>query len=163
MTEKALKILRIILICAVILGIAFLLIRFVPWPTRIDQQMTGAELSGDGEVLQECTLNVQGWKLDFLFQKDQIKMELFNVENLSYFNLPSQRFTDLHDNISEEYQHTSWLWHDSHNSQAVMAFIANDNSWILFRTDNRYFAVSLDGRLSPEEIWKTVTADVNFK
>lgn len=163
MNNKTRKVFRIVLISIVALLIVAALLYFVPWPTRIDQQMTGAELSADGTVLQECTMTVKGWKLNYLFQKDQIKLETFNVDNLEHFNLPSQRYSALHTHISEDFLYTTWMWGDTFNAQFIVAFLANDSSWLLFRTDGRFFAVSVDGGLGPQAIWETVTSAVIFQ
>ena len=162
MNWKTNKTLRILIKCVIAVLVVVALLYFVPWPTRIDQRMTGAEVSADGIVLQECTVTVKGWKLNYLFKENQIKFETFQIDNPN-LNLPSGKYDSLSANVSDDFLVASGIWGDMHTSQYVLAFLANDNSWIYFRTNDRYFAVSVEGGLSPEAIWETVTSEVNFK
>lgn len=150
-----------ILLCLLIIATLLIGVCFVPWPTRINQEMTGAELSADGTVLEECTITVKGWKLSYLFQEDKIKLDTFQMNTPKTLDLHSQECSTLHGGISEKFVFSSWLAYTS-KFQPVSLYFANDNSWILFITDDRYFAVSVDGSLSPESIWETVTSVINF-
>ena len=161
MAYSAKRILIIVVSLFLALLVLAALLYFVPWPTRINHQMAGAELSVNGAVLEECTITVKGWKLNYLFQEDKIKLDTFQMNTPQTLDLHSQECSTLHGGFSEEFVFSSWLAYTS-KFQPVSLYFANDNSWILFITDDRYFAVSVNGSLSPEAIWETVTSVIDF-
>ena len=107
-------------------------------------------------------MTVEGWKLNYLFKEDQIKFETFLMEVPAAFDLPGEQYEGLNGDASEDFLIVKWLAGDTHNAQSVFVCIAKDNSWLFCRTAKRCFAVSVDGGMSPEDIWNKVTSVVTF-
>ena len=71
---------RRFLLCVILLGV-LLVAALLPWPTRIDTEMTCVEFSADGQELSEGTVHLQGWQLNYLFREDELRLEPFSLPN----------------------------------------------------------------------------------
>lgn len=65
---------KIYLIRAAILLLALLYL--LPWPTRINRQFYGRLYWMDGTPPESVSFTLQGWKLDYLFKRDRLNLEL---------------------------------------------------------------------------------------
>ena len=59
-----------IILVTVIVALAVCLL---PWPSRVNVTLPGAEVNSDNTVKKDITLSVEGWYLKYLLQQDQIK------------------------------------------------------------------------------------------
>ena len=65
---------KIYMVRAAILLLALLYL--LPWPTRINRQFYGQIYWMDGTPAEPVSFTVQGWKLDYLFKRDRLNLEL---------------------------------------------------------------------------------------
>lgn len=53
----------------------------LPKPSRINERMTGAVITKEGETIRDVRFIVDGWKLDYLFKNDKIKVNIsFSID-----------------------------------------------------------------------------------
>ena len=61
-----------IVVCALLIAAVCLL----PWRTRVNVTMYGAEVNKDGEILNTVEFTVSGWKLNYLFRDDDLRLNI---------------------------------------------------------------------------------------
>lgn len=54
---------------------------FLPWPSIIDAKMYGTIVTEEGETTHEVQFIVAGWKLDYLFRRDKLKVDITFIPN----------------------------------------------------------------------------------
>ena len=82
MTKK-----HILMILALILLLAAAVCS-LPWPTRVNLSMDAAEVSPDGTVIQEGTLEMQGWILNYLYKPDSVHFTHISILGSEVSNSP---------------------------------------------------------------------------
>ncbi len=78
MRKRTLRIIVCVVLAAVILGVCLL-----PWPTKIDLHMQGAAYKADGTRMQEVDFTVTGWKLNYLFFGERLRVDFAFKGNYS--------------------------------------------------------------------------------
>lgn len=129
----------------------------VSWATRIDQQMTGAELSDDGTVLQDCTVSVKGWRHD---ENNYLLLDTFQMTTPEKYDLRYKDSLTIEIEGFEDCIEHIWACFPEGSSKYTTAcmYMAPDCSWMMIIIYNRHFAISVDGGLSPQEIWNAYLA-----
>lgn len=149
MNKKFLRTSLAVAICCVLLCV---ILCFIPWPTRIDMEMTCSEVTQNGDVLSDGTVTIQGWQMNYLFKDDQIIIDAIKFPGYSA-PMESPKNTNLI--LSEKIDpHAAFgiLW-DGINHRSV--YISLEENWAncLIRLDgDRYFACSLDNASEIAEI-----------
>lgn len=142
----------IIIICAVVLLIAALLY-FTPWPTRVNVQMTGMEVTADGTSIHSCTVHIKGWKLNYLFRNDAINLDLQVIgENSLALNGHQTSCYPL----SEEFDNASWGVYLAEKNQmdALSVYLGKDLNWLVFSVNNQHFVAAANENTDLQVYWE---------
>ena len=128
------KPLILLILLAVILCICLL-----PWPTRIDLTFPGGQINAEGDLIQEETIHLEGWRYSYLFRQDKIKVSL-DVPELTLSATNWQK-TDFHSYFSDFRYFTQLIYVTEHSDfELSHVCIANDDSWCLVQIgDYIYF------------------------
>ncbi len=131
MRRKTLCIIGCVVLAAVILGVCLL-----PWPTKIDLHMQGAGYNTDGTRMQEVNFTVTGWKLNYLFFGERLRVDIAfqgDLSSLMYARTYSSGGYPAGDKI------LSTMSSDRYMTVPFQSFNADEN-----RYDFGYFLLSRD-------------------
>lgn len=146
------KFLRITAICMICIAFVAVALYFIPWPTRIDMEMSCSEVTQDGDVLTEGTFTLRGWQLNYLFKEDRITVESLTLPGYSA-SLESAQNTYL--TLSEKIEPHAAFGVLSDGTGYPSIYISLEENWVtcLISLDGeRYFACSLDNSSEIHEI-----------
>lgn len=147
--RKVVRIIVYVLVCALLLGC---ILYFVPWPTRIDAEMTCTEISADGQTLNEGEIHIKGWELHYLFKNNRLVLDPFTLPG-DYYPVEFATNVTVSDNIVPRYA-SGATWAEDYSDITVVVFSFEDG-WdtCLIRLDGeRYFVCSADETTSVSEI-----------
>lgn len=135
MKRKYVTSLSVILIAVIVLTLA---VCNLPWPTRMDLSMNAAVVTTDGEVLQEGTLKVQGWILDYLFKQDTLQFTSVNILGSEVSTEKSQLPDTPILAIDEKYNtvHISFYLIKEKTVVNTRIALAKDQTWCFLRLED---------------------------
>lgn len=59
---------------------------FLPRPSRINERMSGAIITEEGEIIRDVRFIVDGWKLEYLFREERIEADItFSIDGRKPF------------------------------------------------------------------------------
>lgn len=140
-----------IIIVAVILLLA---VCIIPYPVRRDITATGARITADGEMLENVTVTIKGWQLNFLFREDvlkvstDVKADIGSIAGKEINAALTQESKDVYSCNYSNYDKSqeNYIW-------GYCWFNADFDTVLLDEQESgTYYAVSVDGELEPEEI-----------
>lgn len=145
---------RLLITLECVLALLIAMICLLPWPTRISFETTGIEVSEDGTVINDCTISMKGWKLDYLFQQDTItidKLEISTYQNQT-FDLSAPNHAPLLTAAHDEFDYTLYdvYFADLSQYRSVKICLDNDANRFVIEARGRYFIVSSDDNSDPE-------------
>ena len=143
----------IIFICVAVLLIAALLC-LTPWPTRVNVQMTGMEVTADGTSIHSCTVHVDGWKLNYLFRDDTAKLHI-QIDGAYGLELNGQNHVALY-HLSEDLDYATWIVYLSETKQleSVCAYLDPDLNWLGLSVTGRYFIAATEPDADLQAYWE---------
>lgn len=149
---------RIILVILVIALLVAALLYFVPWPTRVNLTLNAAKLDSNGEVIEQFTMVIEGWRLDYLFQPDQLNVNIEPFDDYAWIDLSTDTQTNRKGIIYTHFQDCEQIYCCTSNSSTTIAFCE-----LLFTRDFKYVAFICD--TSDGEIYYVASADdqVSYK
>ena len=149
---------RLFITLACILALLVAMICLLPWPTRISLETTGIEVSEDGTVINDCTISIEGWKLDYLFRQDTMaidKLEINAYKNQT-FDLPIPYHAPLFSIVYDEFDYTIYdvYFPDLNQYRSVKICLDKDTDWFVIESRERYFIVSNDDNADLQAYWE---------
>lgn len=138
-------------ICSLLL---FCILYFIPWPTRINIEIEGAEISQDGDVIVPGTVVIEGWELHYLFKDNKIVLDALTLPGvLNTQETPSNcpmaigkdtnpyaAFGVVQDNVTRDIN-------------GIYISLQKDwNTFLICFNDERYFACSQDNNIGVSEL-----------
>lgn len=69
-----------IVACSLLL---YCVLYYIPFPTRINFEMTCTEITTDGQALNEGTIHFKGWKLNYLLRDAEVKLNPMSFPGFS--------------------------------------------------------------------------------
>ena len=142
---------RIVIVAAIAILLANA-VCILPWPTRIDLQMTGVEVSADGAALHDCTVQLQGWKLNYLFRQDTVRLDTFQIDAPSSLDLQGVYHATLISIPSNECDYVSWLSY-SEDWIPVHMYLDKDNEWLVTEVADRHFVAHINAGADYQTYW----------
>ncbi len=117
----------------------------LPFPSRIDLKMTGSEISKDGTLIEDCSIRLSGWKHNYLFRNDTIKVDV-QINGLPYLDFSGMYHTKIFTETSPEWDYATWAVYLSEQNQmdALNLYLAKDQTWSVVTVNDRQFVVSSD-------------------
>lgn len=58
----------------VIIVLLVLIVCLLPFPVKVNENLKGMRLSEDGKTLYDVDIKLQGWRYNYLFRNDDVKM-----------------------------------------------------------------------------------------
>lgn len=106
---------------------------FLPWPTRIDLTLPGGKISTEGVLIQEGTIQLEGWQYNYLFRQDQMKVAV-EVMDLTLSQTVWQK-QSFHAGILGHFRHmVQFIYvNELESYQLSHISIALDDSWFLVK------------------------------
>lgn len=137
--------------------IAFLIVALVcllPWPTRVNVQMTGIEVTSDGTSLHNQTIHVEGWKLNYLFRDDTVKLDI-QVSGTNNLELNGQKHMPIFQH-SNEFDYASWFVYiaDINRMDVLSVYLDKDLNWLVFSVNDRCFVASTNPDADLQVYWE---------
>lgn len=144
---------RIIVTIAIFLLIATA-VCILPIPSRIDLKMTGAEVSEDGTSMDSYALRLTGWKRNYLFRDDTMKVDA-QISGSSDLDLAALNHTTIFTEASSQWDYATWAVYFAEQNQmdAFALYLAKDQTWSIITVDNRQFAFSTNPDKDLLEYW----------
>ena len=140
---------KIIVTIAIFLLIATA-VCILPIPSKIDLKMTGVEVSEDGTSMSSYTLRLTGWKRNYLFRDDTIKVDA-QISGSSSLDLTALKHAQIFTETSPQWDYAAWPVYLSAQNQmdALRLYLAKDQIWSVITVNDRQFAFSTnpDGNL----------------
>lgn len=151
---KVFRYIRNAVICALLVAAA---LYFIPWPSKIDVVMTGSEIRKDGTPFEDCTISLHGWKHNYLFRDDTIKVDV-QINSPSDLNLEGMYHTTIFKDIPE-YDFVSYLVYlaKTNSMDALTLYFDEELTWSVLTVDDRQFVVSTDPDADLQDYWKMCT------
>lgn len=149
------KRLFITLACVLVLLVA--MICLLPWPTRINLETTGIEVSEDGIFLGNCDIRMKGWKLDYLFRKDTVAVDRLEINTYTNqtLDLPSPYHAPLITIVYDEFDYTIYdvYFADLNQYRSVIICLDKDTDWFVIESRERYFIAANDDSAELQTYW----------
>lgn len=144
---------RIIITMAIILLIATAICT-LPFPCRIDLKMTGVEVSKDDTSMDSYTLRLTGWKRNYLFRDDTMKVDV-QISGSSGLDLTAQNHAKIFTEASPEWDYAAWAVYLSEQNQmdALNLYLAKDQTWSIIAVNDRQFVFSADPDADLQKYW----------
>lgn len=142
---------RIVIVAAIAILLA-IAVCILPWPTRIDLQMSGIEVAADGTALHDCTVQLQGWKLNYLFRQDTVRLDTFQIDAPSSLDLQGVYHATLISIPSNECDYVSWLSY-SEDWIPVHMYLDKDNEWLVTEVADRHFVAYVNADADYQTYW----------
>ena len=127
----------------------------LPFPSQIDLKMTGSEVTQDGTAIADCTIRLSGWKHNYLFRKDTIKIDV-QINNLPDLTFASTHHASLFTDASTQWDYGAWPIYLSESNQmdSLSLYLSKDLTWSVIMVDDRLYVVSTDPDADLQEYWK---------
>ncbi len=118
-----------ILLCVVTIVIA-VLVRLLPFPTHYRMDMTFTDVT-PGAVAEPQTVTLEGWKLNYLFKRDQITVEPFYLDAFGEYQLKLENEAYVYTEYSELYDYTSWhvYWPALNRYTSAKLYMSKAQDW----------------------------------
>lgn len=143
---------KIILVTALLFIVAA--VCTLPLPIEINVQMIGIELAEDGTPMDDYTVNLQGWKRDYLFREDTMKVDV-QIHGPSSLNLEGIYHTTIfQDNPEYDFADFMVYFAVSKDIGFLSLYLGKDLSWSMITVNDRQFVVSADPNADLQEYWK---------
>lgn len=146
----------IIFICVAVLLIAAAFY-FIPFPTRVNVQMTGIEVTADGTYKNEYTVQLNGWKLNYLFKDDEAQFDaqitgINSLELNNSYQSPIPFFTRL----SDEFDYFIWDVYSPvlNRFDSVQMCLSKNADWLVIHAADRYFVAAADANADLQAYWE---------
>lgn len=145
-----------IFVIACILAISCILY-YLPWPSYIHMELNGAMVTSEGAVTPAGPIVVKGWKLDYLFQKDKLALDMdlpaaFGWRFEPYDNGPTTRIDHV---LGTPYMIASCAYLDLQEAAFDFGYFAlntQDGLVILYCGDaNAYLVGAVDDTYDPAQ------------
>ena len=143
-------------ICAAL--IIVLLLYFVPFPTRINLEVDGMQVKTSGELKKDVTITMEGWRLNYLFKTDELKLKLLEIDDTELISYPKPAFKIYSSPILSYEDTVSYTVLPIYSSQehailhCTLVFENNFRSFLLKDYDEFYYIYAKDDQLTPEDI-----------
>lgn len=56
--------------------VVVLIVCLLSWPSRVNVTLPGVQVAGDGTVVSDVTVNIEGWQLKYLFLQDRMNISV---------------------------------------------------------------------------------------
>lgn len=141
----------IIGICSALLVI---IVCFFPWPNRINAKMCGTIVTEEDTTVREVQFIVTGWKLDYLFFRDKLKVRItFRPDGSNPFLMYAETFGPLYF-TSPSYYLTSYMAYQTNENLPVGGYFAI--------TSNYDYCILTDVSSSNDYIIGSVSSDFDL-
>lgn len=155
---KSKKIISII--CAV--AIVLLLLYFVPFPTRIDLDVEGMQVDQNGAFVANVDITLDGWRLNYLFKEDALKLkpeiEINDSVVLTYMQNPfAARILRLEEATSYAIVPV-YLPKVNYTSTVTLAFEKDFRSFLIKTNNESCYFFAEDSQLSAKDLYNIYLA-----
>ncbi len=155
MYQKVKRIIVRVLIIALIVGV---LLYFVPWPTRVNLSLNAAKLNSNGEPVGQSPIIIKGWRLDYLFQPDQLDVNIQPFDYFAWIQLSKSNGKEgvifPHHGDCQEIRFACCSQDDDISFCELL--FTNDFKYVAFVRDGdeqrTYYVASADGQVSYKEL-----------
>lgn len=153
---------RIKMIIGAFVIIIAVVICLFPLPTKIDVTMAGNELTEDGAPIEKYTIHLKGWKHNYLFLNDTIKVDV-QIIGPSGLDLNEQGHVRLLTAASPEWDHAVWPVYlsEPNRMDPLSLYLGKDLTWSVLTVNDRYFAAASDPNADPQEYWNLCSAQIS--
>lgn len=147
-----------ILIWCLVIVITAAMVCTLPLPTRFDVAMHGMEVNYNGHIYNEEDFRLRGWKLNYLFKRDTLKLDTLEFSKMNFTRLIFQYHSPIFTEPSNEYD---WIFYtvymsDENDFGSVKVYIDKELDWCLFTIHAHHSLIgSVDPYFDPVEILKT--------
>lgn len=143
----------------IVLCIAFILACQLPWPTRYDLSMHGAEITPEGAVIQEGDILISGWRLHYLFRYDEMAFKKLQFPNITFPEILTNKRDinngQIYEALSDSYDTVFTIVYlpEQNEFTSIQFFLSKEGDWCVIQVDfngsDRYFAGSLQEDFDP--------------
>ena len=128
---------------------------YAPLVKPINKEMLCFGISEDGDVFSKGQIQLEGWKLDYLFKEDQLVLEDFSLPGISTpkaFSLHSPLI--LMQNISPDYA-TGFVSDGSTLLSVQLSIQENYDTWLIKLDDKNIFVCVSDDTTAISQVLET--------
>lgn len=125
----------------------------LPFPTKMDITMTGSEVNEDGTAIADRTLHLEGWKFNYLFRNDTVKLDV--QIDPSGLDLAALNHTALYTEAFPQWDYASWLVYlpEMNGMRALTLYLDKDQAAAVIKVNDRQFVFSADPDADLQEYW----------
>ena len=130
---------------------------FLPWPTRVNVQMTGMEVTADGTYKNDYTVQLKGWKLNYLFQDDDAIFDahIIGINSLE-LNNTDQSPRALFTRLSDEFDYFIWDVYSplQNRFETVTMCLSKNADWLVIHAADQHFVAAADANADLQAYWE---------
>lgn len=143
----------------IVLCIVVILACRLPWPTRYELSMHGAEITPEGAVIREGDILISGRRLNYLFRYDEMAFKKLQFPNIAFpeplTNKRNITNGPIYEDLSDSYDTVFTIVYlpEENEFTSIQFFLSKQGDWCVIRVEfhgsDRYFAGSLQEDFDP--------------
>lgn len=152
---KVKKIRISVIIVVTVLAVAAA-VRYLPFPTRVNISLHGAEVTKNGTVLEEGEIVIKGWRLNYLFRTDEFEATEFRILDYDFPMGYDNSIVYIDSPVLPYEWISAIMYYPVNGARRMSIYLSPDEDWCVIEMstvrDPQYFVGSVEENYDPAAI-----------